>query len=183
MTSPYNLGLAKTNDIEQIINLLEQNLRNNLSEEKKMQGFLTWVYSYELLLKLHQQAPSVVVKQDEIVVGYALTVLRQSKSFYDNINTMVKNVEHLKYADKIIGDYKYYIMGQICVDENHRGSGIFQLLYDGHKKYYQQQFELLVTEISTSNHRSIKAHSNYGFQTINTYKDNLDEWNVVVLPL
>jgi len=37
----------------------------------------------------------------------------------------------------------------------------------------------LVTEIATRNHRSNNAHKRVGFVTINTFRDETDEWNVV----
>ena len=53
-------------------------------------------------------------------------------------------------------------------------------MYEHHKKIYQHQFDLLVTEISANNPRSQKAHEKVGFKTIHNYRDDIDEWNVVV---
>jgi L-amino acid N-acyltransferase YncA len=70
-------------------------------------------------------------------------------------------------------------MGQICIDKNYRGKGVFNNLYQHHKKIYQTKFDLLITEISTHNPRSQKAHEKVGFKTIHNYKDVMDEWHVV----
>jgi predicted GNAT superfamily acetyltransferase len=174
----------QSTDLEQITQLSCLNAYANVSEAERLdQGFILWEYNVDLLSKMHQLAASVVVKRNDAVVGYAITALKEAASFYDNLSLVIKQVENLDYLGRKISDYNYYIMGQICIDKNHRGTGVFRQLYDGHKKYYQQKFDLLVTEISTSNHRSLKAHQNYGFKTIHTYRDNLDEWNVVVLEL
>ena len=71
-------------------------------------------------------------------------------------------------------------MGQVCIDKDYRGKGIFNILFQKHKEVYSNAYELLVTEISTKNYRSQKAHEKIGFTTIYTYSDALDEWNVVV---
>jgi RimJ/RimL family protein N-acetyltransferase len=71
-------------------------------------------------------------------------------------------------------------MGQICVDKNYRGKGLVQELYNKHKEIYSTKYQLLITEVSTANIRSQKAHEKVGFTTIHTYKDAMDEWNVVV---
>jgi L-amino acid N-acyltransferase YncA len=39
---------------------------------------------------------------------------------------------------------------------------------------------LLVTEVSTKNQRSLKAHEKVGFKNVFTYEDGIDEWNVVI---
>ena len=71
-------------------------------------------------------------------------------------------------------------MGQICIDKAYRGKKIFDLLYEGHKEYFMNQYDLLVAEVSTSNYRTLKAHKRIGFKTIYTYRDAIDEWDVVV---
>jgi L-amino acid N-acyltransferase YncA len=54
------------------------------------------------------------------------------------------------------------------------------MLYHQHKISYGKEYELLVTEISTKNQRSLKAHEKVGFKNVFTYEDGIDEWNVVI---
>jgi L-amino acid N-acyltransferase YncA len=85
----------------------------------------------------------------------------------------------LSYNGRVLSSYKYYVMGQICVAESHRGQGVFQQLYDGHRKFYSNQFELCLTEVSSSNTRSMRAHEKVGFRTIHSFEDNTDRWNIL----
>lgn len=71
-------------------------------------------------------------------------------------------------------------MGQICVAKEFRGEGLVKMLYQKHKEVYSSEYDFILTEISTSNHRSLKVHAKIGFQTIYTYRDQLDEWNLVI---
>jgi L-amino acid N-acyltransferase YncA len=71
-------------------------------------------------------------------------------------------------------------MGQICVDKAYRGKGVFELLYQKHREIFEKSYDFIVTEISTRNTRSLRAHEKVGFKTIHTYRDSMDEWNVVV---
>ena len=178
----YSFSLVtKTSELEQIAALSKENLRNDLSvEEKKAQGFITWEYTLPLLEKLHAIAPAVIVKYEEEVAGYALTARKEAAAVLPVLKDMIHHLEPLSFKGKPLSDYRYYIMGQICIAKAHRGKGLFDQLYQHHKKVYQAQYELLVTEISTSNDRSLKAHQNTGFQTIHTYQDTMDEWDVVV---
>ena len=93
---------------------------------------------------------------------------------------MIDNLETLSFNGKPLSSFSFYIMGQVCIDKDYRGKGIFNILFQKHKEVYSNAYELLVTEISTSNYRSLKAHEKIGFTTIYTYSDALDEWNVVV---
>ena len=73
-----------------------------------------------------------------------------------------------------------YSEWKIHLAKEYRGKGIFEMLYQQHKRSYSEKYDLLVTKISTNNHRSLKAHEKVGFETVTIEKDNLDEWVVVV---
>ena len=178
----YSVSLAKNIiQLQQIAALSKENLRGALtSEEKQSQGFITLEYDLSLLEKLHTIAPAVIVSYKENVVGYALTAFRESAPVMPAINEMISHLQTLSYQGRSLKDYQYYIMGQVCIAKEHRGKGLFDQLYQHHKASFSSRFEMLVTEVSTSNYRSLKAHKNIGFETINTYRDAMDEWDVVV---
>lgn len=168
-------------ELIQIHQLNQRNLKTNVSAEtQKQQGFVTWLYSMELLRKMHALSPGIIVKDEEQVIAYALTTLKESKEFHPDLETMFIHLQAVKYKGKPLGFYNFYCMGQICVVENYRGKGVVNMLYQKHREIYSSQYEFLLTEISTSNHRSMKAHEKIGFRTIYTYTDMMDEWNVVV---
>lgn len=170
-------------DVELVqIHLLNQkNLRQHIdANQQKLEGFVSWLYSPELLRQMHQLAPSVIVKDKGEVIAYALTTLKESSSFHPDLKTMFQHLEPVQYNDKALSSYHFYCMGQICIAKEYRGKGIVNLLYQKHKEAYSSQFDFILTEISTGNPRSMKAHENTGFKTIYTYSDAVDEWNVVI---
>ncbi len=168
-------------ELQQVYNLSFQNLRTNLKKEEiAKEGFTSWDYSPELLQQLHSLQPSVIVKDDEKVVAYALVALKESSAFHPDLEKMIQHLDKLFYKEKLLRAYNYYVMGQICIDKNYRGKGLFDMLYRHHKKLYRHQFDFVVTEISTANTRSAHAHEKAGFKTIYTYHDAMDEWNVVL---
>jgi len=169
------------NELSQIYHLNQRNLKQNLNEEtRKHEGFVTWLYSMELLEKMHQLSPSIIIKDADYLAAYALTTLKEAKTFHPDLELMFCNLETVWYKNKPLSDYKFYCMGQICVDEKFRGLGLVLMLYVKHKEVYSNQYDFILTEISTSNTRSLKAHEKIGFKTIHTYKDSVDEWKVVV---
>jgi len=168
-------------ELLQIHQLNHENLKQNLDREAiEKEGFVSWLYSLELLKKMHQLAPSVIIKDGVKVVAYALTTLKSSESFHADLETMFRNLETVHFKKKPLSTYKFYCMGQICVAKEYRGHGLVNMLYQKHKELYSDKFDFILTEISTSNARSLKAHEKTGFKTIYTYSDAMDEWNVVV---
>lgn len=174
--------IVTTNEeLEQIVELSHKNMRTNFSEAARhANGFLTWSYSLQLLQQMNAQQPHVIVKDNDKVIGYALVALREASQFHPALNAMIVQLETLEYNNKKLSNYKYYVMGQVCVDAAYRGKDVFQMLYAHHKKLFEKDFDFVVTEISTSNKRSIRAHEKVGFKTFYTYSDALDKWNVVV---
>jgi ribosomal protein S18 acetylase RimI-like enzyme len=175
-------SLVNTRDqLKQIHDLNQKNLKTHLSAtEQREQGFLSWSYSLKLLQQMNDLASSVIVTDNDQLAGYALTALPESRRFHTELDLMFKGFEELEYKEKPIWSYRFYCMGQICIAKEYRGMGIVPMLYYKHKENYSSQYDFILTEISTRNVRSIKAHEKIGFQTIYHHRDHLDEWAVVI---
>jgi len=167
-------------DLQQILHLQNENLIQNLDEiEIRSQGFVTLRYDLTILEQMHRLAPSVIIKDDDKVVAYALTMLQECRQLMPDLEPMFSLFDSLSWNNKPLNDYRFYVMGQICIAKEYRGQGFFEQLYQYHKKKYRAQFDLCVTEISTRNHRSLRTHEKIGFRIIHTHRDKLDKWVVV----
>ncbi len=80
----------------------------------------------------------------------------ESGNVHTDLMRMIDNLETLSFNGKPLSSFSFYIMGQVCIDKDYRGKGIFNILFQKHKKLYSNAYELLVTEISTKNYRSLK---------------------------
>jgi hypothetical protein len=166
-------------ELSQILLLQELDLRGKkTAEEEKEQGFLTVAHSIEQLQQMHQLAPSVIVKDGEELAGYALVMAKACRDIIPVLIPMFSRFESLSYQGKPLGAYPFYIMGQVCVAKSYRGLGIFDMLYQKHKDLYQPSYSFVITEISTRNLRSLRAHERVGFKTLDVYQDDTDQWNV-----
>jgi ribosomal protein S18 acetylase RimI-like enzyme len=173
--------VTKNEELQQIVQLSDSNNRTRISEqEKKSEGFVSWNYSFDLLKKMNEQYPHVIVKDNNKVVGYALVALKEAIHFHSDLGIMIQDLDKILYNTKKLSEYRYYVMGQICIDKAYRGKGIFEMLYQKHKELLQNDYDFVVTEISKSNTRSLRAHEKVGFKTIHIYQNDLDEWNVVL---
>ena len=169
-------------ELDQIAALSEANLVTRVSPETKAQeGFVTWVYTPQVLKELHTIAPSVVVKDGDILAGYALTLTPACASVYPTMAPTLAHLSSIQYDGRPLSDRKVYLMGQICVAAPYRGQGVVDQLYAFHRAHFSGQFDMLVTEISRANPRSLKAHTKAGFKVIDTYPDNGSLWDVVLL--
>ncbi|WP_221394459.1 GNAT family N-acetyltransferase [Dyadobacter sp. NIV53] len=174
--------IARTEeDLHQILSLQKLNLKNEISDEtKKEQGFLTVNHKIEELILMQQSTPQIVARANGRIVAFALGMLPELGKLISDLQPMFTLLEGLNWHSVKLPAYRYYIMGQVCVDVNFRGQGVFDQLYQKHKEVYSTEYDLCITEISTSNTRSQRAHERVGFETIHTHLDHVDEWNVVV---
>ena len=169
------------NDLRQILTLQQANLKQHLSPAvRDTQGFLTLQHTLPILQEMHLLAPSIVVRMEDEVVAYALTETRECRFLMPDLEPMFALLDTLSWKNKPINDYSFYTMGQICVGEKFRGQGVVEMLYQHHRNIYSSRFELFITEISTSNIRSLRAHERIGFKHLLTHRDHLDEWSTVV---
>ncbi|MCW3117985.1 MAG: family N-acetyltransferase [Chitinophagaceae bacterium] len=168
-------------ELEQIIALQKKNLKRNITaQEKDSQGFVTMEFTMPMLQTLHTLAPDIIIKDGDEIVAYAMVLLQEGRKVYPDLEPMFINFEKLSWKDKPLYDYRFYAMGQICIDKAYRGKGLFEMLYQKHREIYKDQFDFIITEISTSNHRSLNAHNRMGFETIDTFRDTVDEWDIVL---
>ena len=183
-TAPRTCLVTRREELEQILQLQAVNLRDHVSAEQAVsQGFLTVAHTLDVLERMHAIAPSVIAKDGEKLVGYALVMPVEARAFVPILEPMFQLLETLNWRGRPLSEYRYYVMGQVCVAEAWRGQGVFDALYREHRASYRARFDCTVTEVATRNTRSMRAHLRAGFEPIKTYRDATDEWAVVVLGL
>ena len=173
--------VAGNTELEEILDLQKRNLQQNIDDvEMQTQGFVTMVHTLDVLQKMHALAPSVIAKNSDKVVGYALVMLRECRQLFPPLEPMFDNFDNLTYHDRPLNHYRFYVMGQVCIDKQYRRTGLFDQLYHKHKEIYSPHYDFIMTEVSTRNLRSLRAHERVGFETLNTYSDDIDEWAVIL---
>ncbi|AKQ67276.1 Protein export cytoplasm protein SecA ATPase RNA helicase [Myxococcus hansupus] len=167
-------------ELEQILALQQKNLKPALdADEMRSQGFVTVQHDLTALERMHAMAPSIVANHGEALVAYALTMPREARALAPVLEPMFALFDTLQFRGTPLNRFRFYVMGQICIDKAHRGQGLFERLYHQHREQFRNQFDLIVTEVSASNPRSLRAHERVGFETLHTYRDATDEWAVV----
>jgi hypothetical protein len=129
---------------------------------------------------MNASARQVIARHGDKVIAYALVMRPEIKYMVPVLMPMFEMLNTLYYKGIALVQTKYYVMGQICVNENYRGAGVFDGLYKKHREVYAKEYDHCITEVSTRNLRSMKAHLRCGFKTIHTFRDATDEWNILL---
>jgi len=174
---------AKTiEELGQILSLQKQNLRHkNDAKEEQEQGFVTVQHSIELLTKMNQIVPHVIAKDGDKVVGYTLAMTKHFRQEIPELQSMFVLLDDLVVQDKKLGTQNFLVMGQICIDKNYRGKGIFQGLYTHYFQIYKPNYTYIITEVAERNIRSLQAHFKIGFTEIYRYEETGYETWVVFM--
>jgi predicted GNAT family N-acyltransferase len=168
-------------ELQGILDLqLENHLYTASDSEKSDQGFVTVRHSMEQLQKMNSIASHIIAKENEKVVGYILAMTKASKDLVPILIPMFSQFDLLTYKNRGVATYAYLVIGQICISKEHRGKGLFDQMYQRYKKAFSQQFDFAITEIAKNNIRSLAAHHRVGFTVIHEFKDDTQDWAIVV---
>src|SRR5215831_4358933 len=148
-----------TAELQQILRLQQENLPHHIAdEEMKSQGFVTVQHDLEILEQMHSLAPSIIIKDGDEVIAYALVMLKSCRNLVPVLQPMFTVFDSLKWKGRPLNNYEYYVMGQICIAKEYRGKGLFEKLYLQHRQVYGSNYDFIITEVSFRNTRSLRAH-------------------------
>lgn len=171
---------ASTNDeLHQILELQKINLLSNVPEnEKQTEGFVTVHHNFDILKAMNDTCAHTIAKYNNKVVGYALSM---TKDFREDIEVLKPMFQQIDMITK--PNLNYIVMGQICVDKNHRGQGIFRGLYSHMTQEFKNQFGSIITLIDVKNVRSINAHRAVGFKLLKNFSQRDKSLDLVILEI
>ncbi len=171
------------NDLTGILSLQKANLARNLDKEEiETQGFVTVLHRLVDLQKMNDIEQHIIAKDNDTVIAYLLAMTERSKFDIPVLVPMFELFESIQYKNKLLSQYNYMVVGQVCVDKKYRGQGVLDKCYDLYVKTFRQRYDFAVTEIATSNQRSLNAHKRIGFKIIHEYvAPDEERWAIVVL--
>jgi ribosomal protein S18 acetylase RimI-like enzyme len=157
------------------------NLRQNITAEEAIeQGFLTAAYTIDYLQEMNSVSPSIIAKDGNKVVGYALVATKDSRKGHDLIEGLFDAIDECEYNGKTLKDVNYVVVGQLCVAKEYRGQGLVQKLYGHFRDCLSNEFTYLITDVAQANVRSLKAHKKRGFKVINELMYGGFGWDIVL---
>ena len=161
--------------------LQTNNLRRIIGEEEAMkEGFVTSEYELSLLQKMHNIHPSIIVKEDEEVVGYTIVTNKEVFGEHPELDHLFDTLDATEYNGVLLKEVNYILIGQVCVAKSHRGQGWVPKMYEYYKELHAKVYPYLVTDISQANKRSVRMHEKIGFETIGVIEQVGTGWNIVL---
>jgi hypothetical protein len=168
-------------ELEGIRQLQEDNLKKNLSpEEAESQGFVTAEYSLEFLETLHRFSPSVIAKDGDLVVGFALVSTKDIRNQHALLGDLMNGIDKIIYQGKPLATARYVVVGQLCVAKGYRGMGLVDRMYQFFKTSLISEYDYCLTDIAANNPRSLKAHTKTGFQVVDQLIYGGLTWDIVL---
>ncbi len=157
------------------------NLKRIIGEaEAAKEGFVTAEYSLELLKAMHALGASIIAKDGDTVVGYALVTTKEIYGQHELLDDLFNVLNKLNFEGKQLKESPYVLVGQLCVGKGYRGIGLVQQMYNYFKECYHTQFDYLITDVADNNPRSLKAHIKSGFQVIHSIDYGGVRWDIVL---
>lgn len=183
--SQFKTQLATTDThLNGILALQQANLPKAIStQESQAEGFVTVEHTFDLLKKMNDACAHCIALSDNEVAGYALTMLPSFGQEIPILIPMFEKINTLSFRGQALRSTKYVVMGQVCIGKAFRRQGLFRALYDKMKEAMAQEYEAIVTEIATKNVRSMQAHAAVGFEVIDIYEAETEEWAIVALSI
>ncbi len=169
-------------DLLGILSLQKSNLAINLTKDEiSSQGFVTVKHSYASLMKLNEIENHIVAKDGDKVVAYVLAMTKKSQFDIPVLEPMFDEFNNVVFEGRPISTYNYIVIGQVCVDKNYRGKGIFDKCYSTYKDHFSRKYDFAITDIASTNLRSLQAHKRIGFKEIHKYTSpDKTEWIIVL---
>jgi len=162
-------------ELEQILNLQQRNLARNISpEEREREGFVTVEHDLEGLWAMNLICGHIIALESEALIGYALCMHPRFADHIEVLRPMFTELDGI--VPKLSG---HMIMGQVCVAKEHRGKGVFRMLYRTMMECLPEGFDSIITEVDGNNKKSLSAHTAIGFRTIKVYHAQGREWHIV----
>lgn len=181
----YTLAVSDE-DLQQILKLQAANLPSSLTEKEfKDEGFVSIKHDIATLREMGSMYPHIIAKDkssdpDKTIIGYTLCMFHSASETVELAKSLFQRIDASQYNGKSMTNWKYFVMGQVCIEKAYRGNGIFQGLYQHMKLTMSPHFDCIVTAISKRNTRSFRAHEKVGFQVIMEYHAVGDDWLVVL---
>ena len=170
-------------DLRGILQLQQANLRKNLTPaEMEKQGFVTLAYDFDFLKIMPAGHHHIIARDGERVVGYVLLMDRSTNHLMKEGAGIFPVFHQLTYKGKKMNEYNYCSVGQVCVDKDYAGQGLLGKMYNAYREAYENVYDMAMTDVSSGNQRSIKAHQKYGFQIIHRFDepDAGEPWDIII---
>ncbi len=165
--------LGTKGDINGILSLQEKYLYRNLSEEDRKKGFVTTPFTIAQLEEIIAQDGIFVAEKENTIIAYAFAGSWKYFEQWEIFNFMVSRFPELSFQGREITTTNSFQYGPVCIDENHRGKGLLNEIFEEMRLEFRKKYPLSITFINKVNVISEKAHTKkLGWEIIDEFQFN-----------
>ena len=170
--------IGHKDDIEGIISLQERYLYRNLSELERQKGFVTTPFTIPQIEDIIQQnGVFIAVNESEAIIAYAFAGSWSYFEQWEIFNFMVSRFPQLSFNGKEITTENSFQYGPICIDENYRGKGLINQLFEEMRIEFLKKYPISITFINKINEISKNAHTQkLGWEIIDHFEFNTNSY-------
>ncbi|MEN9371459.1 MAG: hypothetical protein RLZZ64_534, partial [Bacteroidota bacterium] len=100
--------VSENDELVGIAQLQALNLKKNIDSETALsQGFLTAEYTLEYLKEMHVSSPSIIAKDGDKVVGYALVATKEVRNGHDLMADLFNVIDTKTYKGQLLKQVNY----------------------------------------------------------------------------
>ncbi len=162
------------NDIEGVLTLQDSNLFSKMTEEERMNGFVTTPFTVELIEKIIELDGLFVAENEaKEIIAYVYAGSWEYFSQWEIFNYMVSRFDQLSFNNKKITTENSFQYGPICIAKSYRGQGVINLIFEEMRLEFVEKYPISITFINKVNTISEKAHTKkLGWKIIDEFQFN-----------
>lgn len=170
------LKIAQTEHIDAILNLHTKYHKAYMDNYDKANGFVTTPISRESLHYLIEVEQGVfIVEYGEKLLAYLMTGSWEFWLSYPLFQTMAKDLSGFTYQRKKVNKKVSCVCGPYAIEEEFRGSGILQALFNIARMELQKKYTSIITFVDKTNLAAFNAyHHKLGMEILRefTYEES-----------
>lgn len=166
--------IGSKRDIPGVLDLQEKYLYRNLTEEELKKGFVTTPFTVEQLQELIDLNGVFIAKNEEDkVIAYAFAGSWKYFEQWKIFNYMVSRFPLINFRGQKITTENSFQYGPICIDEEYRGRGVINQIFEEMRLELVKRYPISVTFINQVNVISKEAHTRkLGWEIIDEFEFN-----------
>ena len=149
---------AKPEDYRAILDLQSANFIAKLSEEERLEGFLSAQFTLEQTAQMAEDLGTMVAVVDNNLAGFVCAFRPEFDTGSPVIAKMLESYDRVTFEGRPLNLFNSYIYGPVCLAREHRRRGLLRGLYDAQKNDLAGQYEVGVAFVSRNNFHSLQAH-------------------------
>ncbi|CAM3330231.1 GNAT family N-acetyltransferase [Yersinia entomophaga] len=153
------IRLAHLNDYSAILQLQQENIPENLSDEQKKQGFIVSRMDEKQLAAINNDLGILVAEDDNgEVAGFVCMMKTDARPRPPVVDAMLEALRQQRFEGKPLTELRVFLYGPVCVAQNKRGQGIVSQLLAEVKQHTQANYDVGAAFVDDANPHSLAVH-------------------------